>query len=310
MNLLRGCLISVLLFAQPLLAAPQPDAERLRAWKVAAVAVLSSRGDANSLATAALLSVSGGPQLAARASELAPDSEPLAWVNLRLCATTAGCDFRDAATAMRWVDADNAAAWLPTLAVAQRDRDMVETERILFDMSQGKYANLYTMPVAVLMFDALNAVAESLPRDVVTSDATRLELVLAIAGARLVPSFTPLEEACREPAAGTERRDACVKIAHKLQRGDTLGGEIAGLMIEKHLVPPEAREHRLLGERRHALEAQMAAARRYDAPLLPWVWNAHARWHLARMRTLHRETDVMLAILREQGAPASAPSRQ
>ena len=307
---LRGCLLCALLLGQPALAATGASASHLRDWKIAAVAVLSARGDANSLATAALLSTGGGSELAARASELAPDSAPLAWIRLRLCALTVGCDFRDAATAMRWVDADNPAAWLPTLDVAHHDHDSVEMERILYDMAQGKRIMVYSVPVAVLMFDALDAVSASLPREPVGSDASRLALVIGVAQSRLVPSFAILEDACRDAIAGTERRDACLKIAHKLQRSDTVNGELAGITIERRWVAPDSREAHTLAERRRLLEWQSDLASRFDAPLLPWVKPRHARWHLNEMRASHREQDVLLAILRAQGMPAAAPARR
>ncbi|MFI4890529.1 MAG: hypothetical protein ACHQIL_08355 [Steroidobacterales bacterium] len=304
---MRGWLVCVVLMALPALSGAHADGDKLRAWKVAAVAVLSARGDANSIATAAMLSPAGGPELAARASELAPESAPLAWVRLRLCATTPACDFRDAATAMRWLDPDNPAAWLPTLGAAQKERDSVEVERILYDMSQGKHIDVYAIPVAVLMFDELKAVAASLPRSFAENDASRLALVIGIANARLIPSFATVDEVCRESAAATERREACLKIARKMQRGDTVNGELAGLAVEKHTLPPDSKEAHALSDRRHVLEWQTAAAAHFDTPLLPWVRNSHARWHLARMRALHREQDVVVAILREQGTPLSPP---
>jgi hypothetical protein len=304
---LRGWLMCAVLMAQPALSATHAENDRLRAWKITAVAVLSARSDANSVATAAMLSPAAGPELAARASELAPDSAPLAWVHLRLCAITPGCDIRAAATAMRWVAADNPAAWLPTLGVAQRERDTVEIERILVDMSQGGHFEVYAIPVAVLMFDALKAVAASLPRSFADNDASRLALVIGVANAKLVPTFAAIEEVCRESAALPSRHESCQKIARKLQRGDTVSGELAGLAIEKHAFLPESKEAHAISERRHLLEWQAAAAARFDEPLLPWLKKPHARWHLARMRTLHREQDVVLAILREQGTSLSGP---
>ena len=304
---LRGWLVCALLLGQPALAAPNEARARLHDWKLAAISALAARGDANSLATAAMLSTAGGAELAARASALAPESAPLAWINLRLCAVTMGCDFRDAATAMRWVDADNPIAWLPTLDVAAHDRDAVEVERILLDMSQGKRIMAYTVPVSVLMFDALEAVAPVLPRDVVGSDASRLALVMAIAQARLVPVFTALEDACRDSPSVPERRDACLKIARRLQRSDTVAGELAGIAIERRTWPPDSHEARALAERRRTLEWQQRTAERFDSPLLPWVKPRHTRWHLGQMRSLQREQDVLLAVMHEQKAPASPP---
>jgi hypothetical protein len=310
----RGWFLCVLLLPPPVLSATHTENDKLREWKISASVVLAARGDANSLATAAMLSPAGGPELAWRASVLAPDSVPIAWVRLRLCAITPGCDFRDAATAMRWVAADNPAAWLPTLNQAYKEGDTVEIERVLFDMSQGKHFDVYAMPVAVLMFDALSAAEKSLPKTFAASEDSRLSLVLGVSAAKLVPSFASLEEICRDSTPGTERREACVKIAHKLQRSDTVHGELAGIIIEKHAVAPESKEALALTERRRVLESLESLAAKFDTPLLPWSKSAHARWHLDQMRALPREQDVLLAILREQGTPSmpvsGAPSPQ
>ena len=120
-------------------------AGRYSAWRAAAAQVLSRRGDADSLAAAAALCfVASGAKaradpaagkravdLAAKASELDPTDPSIGWLRLQLCAGTAGCDIRDAATTMRWVDADNGAVWLATLAAAQKDKDPAEVDRIL-----------------------------------------------------------------------------------------------------------------------------------------------------------------------------------
>lgn len=309
----RGWFLCALLLSSPAFSAAHTENDKLREWKISASVVLAARGDAKSLAAAAMLSPASGPELAWRASVLAPDSVPIAWVRLRLCAITPACDFRDAATAMRWIAADNPAAWLPTLGVAFKEGDTVEIERVLFDMSQGKHFDVYAMPIAVLMFDALTATAKSLPKTYAADDASRLSLVIGVSAAKLVPSFTTLEEVCRDSAPGTERRDACVKIARKLQRSDTVHGELAGIAIEKHTVAQDSRESLALGERRRVLESLVSLAAKFDTPLLPWSKSTHARWHLDQMRALPREQDVLLAILREQGTPSmpvSGPSPQ
>ena len=64
---------------------------------------------------------------------------------------------------MRWVDPDNAAAWLPTLAAAQRDRDTTEVDRILGDMARTNRFDLYWNRIVVLMFDAFGAARSALP---------------------------------------------------------------------------------------------------------------------------------------------------
>ena len=81
------------------------DAAKYQAWISAAVAALELRNDANSLATAATLSMIGKDtrlqpdmagaasaalDLSIRASTLAPDDAAIGWVRLRLCASSPG----------------------------------------------------------------------------------------------------------------------------------------------------------------------------------------------------------------------------
>jgi hypothetical protein len=302
-------------------AGPKTDADKYQTWRAAATQALIERADANSLATAAALTFAGSARpkadsaktesaaldLAVRASSLAPQDAGIGWLHLQLCTNTPDCDVRDAATTMRWVDADNGAAWLPTLAAAQRDRDAIEVDRILADMAQGAHFDLYWNRVVVLMFDALKGASGKMPGHVVKSDLTRLTAVMGIAAAELIPRFAPLIDACRESTAGTERREACLKLSKIMQRGDTVIVQITGLGIEKRLVAPDGREARAIAERRHLLEWRVSAAAQFDTPLLPWLKNPRARSRLAHMRALLREEDVCIAILREHRMAIDPP---
>jgi hypothetical protein len=281
----------------------------------AAAAVLTVRADANSLATAAALRYAGSAanpkpgagavslrasalELAARAGELAPQSASIGWLHLQLCAGTPTCDLRDVATVMRWVDADNGAVWLQTLAVAQRDRDSTEVDRILADMALGVRFDFYWNRIVVLMVDALDAVVYELPDGFAASDASRLNTVIGIAGGEIIPPFTPLTEACRDSNALTERRELCLKVSKSMQHSDTVAAQMAGFNLARHLLAPDSKEARAVTERRRILEWRVAEAAKFDNPLLPWTKNARARARLAQMRALPREEDVCIAILK------------
>ena len=135
------------------------QSDKYAAWTSQATQVLNARADADSLATAAALSAVGSLaalDLAARASELAPQDSAIGWLRLQLCGQTPACDMRDIATVMRWVDPDNAAAWLPTLAAAQRDRDTTEADRVLADMARTAHFDFYWNRIVVLMSVAVN----------------------------------------------------------------------------------------------------------------------------------------------------------
>src|ERR1700683_4046605 len=281
-------------------------------WRDAAEKALVARGDANSLATAAVLAfpAHAALDLAVRAGASAPEDAAIGWVHLQLCAHASGCDIRDAATTLRWVDADNSAAWLPTLAAAEKDRDSMEVDRVLVDMAQGARFDFYWNRIVVLTVDSLKNVRGELPRQAPKSDATRLPAMAGLAATEMLPSFLPLNEACREPAAGTERRESCLKLSKIMQRGDTVVAQLAGLVLEKHLVAADGKEARAIAERRRVLEWRVSTAAQFDTPLLPWLANGRARSRLSLMRTLPREEDVCVAMLREHGMGTEPPENR
>ena len=277
-------------------------------WRDAAVNALAARGDARALATAALLRIDAGAMnLGMRAANLAPDDTTIGWVTLRVCALTPGCDIRGYATELRWLDPNNSAAWLPTLAGALRDQDSVEIDRVLAHMARGTSVDFYWNPIVVMMFDALQAVSGHIPGRAVDSDAARLAVVERLAAAEVIPPLTPLVSACRDAKPGTPRRASCTTIAKILQRSDTVNAEYAGFAIARRYAPYQGREYRALTERRRVLMWRVATAAQFDSPLLPWLKSAHARWRLGRMRALNRQEDVVMAVLRDHGLPLDPP---
>jgi hypothetical protein len=297
------------------------EADSYAAWRAEAARVLAARNDSESLATAAALTFVGPPsrpkaesaraaaaavEFAVKASELAPDNPTISWLRLHLCANAPACDVRDAATTMRWVDADNAAAWLPTLAAAQKDKDTIQVDRVLTEMAQGTRFDLYGNRATVMMFDALKRARAGLPAKYATSDLSRLTEAMGVASAAVMPSFSPLINACREAAAG-ERRDACLKLSKTMQKADAVLTQLVGFAIEKHLTSADSKEQRVIAERRRMLEWRASSANISDTPLLPWLRNARARSRLAKMRALSREEDVCIALLREHAMPLDPP---
>jgi hypothetical protein len=291
------------------------------AWRADAAQTLARRGDARSLATAAALCfVASGSRtraepaasrvavdLAARASELDPQSASIAWLRLQLCASSAGCDIREAATTLRWVDADNAAVWLPTLAAALKDSDLEETDRVLSDMAEGSRFDFYWNPTVVLLFDALKHASSDLPARYVDSDLARLSEATLVAGAEITPPLSPVTTACRDPASA-ERRDICIKLARVMQKADTVAAQVAGLHLEKHLLPADGREAHTLAERRRVLEWRETSATLDDG--LPWRRNAMARERVAEMRAAPREEEVDIAFLRKHRLPLDPPEER
>ncbi len=301
-------------------AGAESDRRLYAAWTVKAAQVLVARADANSLATAAALRAAGSAlkpdssnadpsplELAARAGELAPQSAAIGWLRLQLCAHSAACDIRDTATVMRWVDPDNAAAWLPTLAAAQRDRDTTEVDRVLADMARTNRFDLYWNRIVVLMCDALDAVRNELPAGYAASDSARYVTASGAAAGEVIPAFAPLTDACRESISFPERRELCLELSKTMQRSDTIAAQLAGFSIERRLLGPENREVRAIAEKKRVLEWRAAAADKVDKPLLPWTRNARARARIAEMRARPREEDVCIATLRAHKMPLDPP---
>jgi hypothetical protein len=80
-----------------------------------------------------------------------------------------------------------------------------------------------------------------------------------------------------------------------------------GFSIERRLLAPDSREARTIAERKRLLEWRMAAAAKFDNPLLPWTKNARARARIAEMRAIPREEDVCIAILRQHKMALDPP---
>jgi hypothetical protein len=321
-------LILCMAMSQPVAAlattAPGPKsaspADKYHVWRDEAVRTLAARSDANSVATAAALSFTNSfaapatapaaLQLIARASDLAPENAAIGWLHLQLCATAPSCDSRDPAFVLRWVDPDNAAAWLAQLATAQKDKDSIEVDRVLGDMARATRFDLYYNQIMVMMFDALNGVRRELPGGVVTSDTAKLATLAGVANAEIIPAFSPLIDACREAASKSERREDCLKLAKVMQKGDTVIVQMVGFGIEKRLIPADSKEAKSLAERKHLLEWRLSAATKMDYAILPWTQNSRTRTRLAQMRLRPREEDVCIAILREHKMalePAESP---
>jgi hypothetical protein len=297
-------------------AASNPAFGKFQIWRSEAIRILAAQSDANSLATAAALSFfdwsmqsrtngvappwPAAVQLAAKASELAPQNAAMIWLHLQLCAATPSCENREVAIVLRWVEPENSVAWLTELADAQRDKDSVEVGRVLADMARSSRFDLYFNQIVVMMFDALTRVRDQLSHGIATSDLARLTTFESIAGNEIIPSFKPLVDACRDSSPGSERREDCLKIAKTMQHGDTVITQLTGFSIEKHMLPADSKEARILAERRHLLEWRMSAASQSDISMLPWTQKARIRSRLAEMRLRPREEDVSIALLRER----------
>jgi hypothetical protein len=312
---LKVCLLACLVLGAPLgVASP---AQRARdPWSTDAIRSLVVRGDARSLAAAAMLLQTAGPpagldglhaiDLAERAMQAMPDNRAIGWIHFRICELTPGCDVPGAATTLRWVDADNAAPWLSTLAAAVREHDELAEDRALSGMSETRRFALYSNATMILVFDAYKAVGITGPRGAPKSDHERLALATSLTDAVATPAFRPLTDACKDTQGRMRRRDLCIRAAALMQHADSVSAQLEGFSMQKRLSAPDSKEVRTAGERQRNLESKRAGARRFETAFLPWFNNRLALHRLALMRQFAREEDVLNAILREHHVDGEA----
>jgi hypothetical protein len=277
-------------------------------WSVGTARQLAARGDAKSLATAAVLLQSANSwgasdglhaiDLADRAALAAPDDHAIGWIRLRICEQTPGCDLPGVATTLRWVDADNAAPWLSMLAAAIRDRDEQAVDHALAGMAGAKRFYLYWNPTVTMVFDTLKGAGAKAPPGMSNADHTRLDVAYGLS-ILVIPPLRPISEACKEVVAKSRHHEACVKVAALLQRGDAVVSQNEGYAVQKRLFAMDSREARTALERQKNLETRMRAERRFETAFLPWFNNRLALHRLSLMRQFPREEDVMNAVLRE-----------
>ena len=278
-------------------------------WSTQSASILESRGDPASLATAALLLKSFNPTsadagqhavaLAQAATQAAPADPAIGWIRLRVCETTPGCDVPEAATSVRWLDAENAAAWLSTLEHAQRDRDSNATERALSGMAQGKRFHFYWNPGITLINDSVRTAALPARPGSSTAPYARLLDIVGWAAGLLPANLQSLFDACKETADFAARRDHCLKIAMVLQTADTVIAQLAGYSLLHRLSAPESKESRNALERRRVLEWRVAQSGKFDSAFLPWSRSRLAQHRFDLMRRFEREEDCIDAILSE-----------
>ena len=170
-------------------------------WSVGTARELAVRGDAKSLATAALLLRSANSlgasdalhaiDLADRAAQAAPDDNAIGWIHLRICEQTPGCDLPGAATTLRWVDADNAAPWLSMLSAAIRDKDEPAVDHALAGMAAAKRFYLYWNPTVTMVFDTLKSAGATAPPGMSKADHSRLDAAFGLSIAVMPPLQEP-----------------------------------------------------------------------------------------------------------------------
>jgi hypothetical protein len=136
-GLLRAFLLAVL-FALAACASQGPQ----RGTGASAAARTSASGSPDELAGNALQALAEGDSQRAlaeiaRANVLAPKRPELAWLHVRICVLTPGCEPEPVETRFRKLAPDNGVVWLGPLARAQSRTDKRVEDQILETMSRA-----------------------------------------------------------------------------------------------------------------------------------------------------------------------------
>jgi hypothetical protein len=266
-------------------------------------------GNADDLAGDALQALAesdGQAALAAiaRANLIAQDRPDLAWLHVRICALTPGCEAEPVEARLRKLAPDNGVVWLGPLARAQARQDNRVQEQILEAMSHAQRFDLYwtTLVWRLSVARAAKAPPAGTPGASPMPLTEALDRTTETLSAAVVPAFKPLTATCentrtQDPALRTR----CEGIAQAMQRSDTTLVEGLGLSMAQHLATPASPAAIVLDERVATLSYRSQAA---GAIVRSQVERDKFSTQLIElMKKLPREQDVSLAILRWAGQP-------
>jgi hypothetical protein len=269
----------------------------------------AASGNADELAADALQALAerdGQTALAAiaRANLIEQKRPELAWLHVRICAVTPGCEPEPIEARLRKLAPDNGVVWLAPLARAQARQDQRVADQILETMSRAQRFDLYWTTLVWRLSVALNA--KSPPPGAPGAPPQPLTQAMdkttdALSGA-VVPAFKPVNTACApERTQDAATRTRCDRIAQAMQRSDTTLVEGLGLGIAQQLATPGSPMAVVLEERVATLSYRSQAA---GALVRSQVeHDKFSAQMIELMKKLPREQDVSLAILRWAGQP-------
>ncbi|HEV8331855.1 MAG TPA: hypothetical protein VGQ22_10585 [Steroidobacteraceae bacterium] len=237
----------------------------------------------------------------ARANLVAQNRPDLAWLHVRICALTPGCEPEPIEARFRKLAPDNGVVWLGPLARAQSRRDKQVEAQILEAMSRAQRFDVYWTTLIWRLSAARRAKAPAAGASPAPLTEA-LDRTTEVLSAAVVPAFKPLSTACelartQDPTARTR----CDRIALAMQSSDTTLVEGLGIGMAQHLATPASPEAIVLDERAATLSYRSQAA---GAVVRSQVERDKFSAQLIElMKKLPREQDVSVAILRWAGEP-------
>ncbi len=240
----------------------------------------------------------------ARANLIEQKRPELAWLHVRICALTPGCEPEPVEARFRKLAPNNGVVWLGPLARAQARQDKRVADQILETLSRAERFDLYWTTLVWRLAVALNAKSPppgtpGAPAQPLTRAMDRTTDALSAA---VVPAFKPLNTACAiERTQDAATRARCDRIAQAMQRSDTTLVEGLGLGMAQQLATPGTPMAVVLEERAATLSYRTQAA---GAVVRSQVeHDKFSAQMIELMKKLPREQDIAVAILRWAGQP-------
>ncbi len=279
----------------------------------AAIDRLIAKGTANSLAAAAVLkqfgeeSDNGSYPLVARAVQLAPDRRDLAWLAVRLCASSSDCDEAGPEKHLHEVDPGNGIGSTGALTRAQRKNDAAAIDSALTAIGNSERFYVYFDPLVAATATELAAAQHQAPGQPTVARAT-VEMIGVIAASVLPPSQS-FSYSCKglalEQVPG--RLERCRRAAQAFTRADTFIVEGLGLSLQQQLWPLSSPEGSSITARRRVLQYRLEEYSRLNissSKLGEFPPDA-----LDVLRAHEREQDAALVYFVEAGVPVDPPAK-
>jgi hypothetical protein len=281
-------------------ASPEPRAGDLTARMERAAELLANRADADSQAAAALLNSLTRREQSLRqvmqATVMAPGRADLAWLHIRLCHADSTCDPAPLEIRLRNLDEKNGAGWLDALARAGTTGDEEAKSAALAAIGRSERVDTYwTTLIARLTRQVAGTGAASL------FDAEGY--VIGALAAISIPAYQSVSNACKgERLLRDDVMEVCRGVAKSFLNGDTGIAEMIGVAIAKRAWPENSPNWVAAARARRTWDYRAQAASSLDA----WI-EAHSSEHLALYERLHREQEVIKAMLIAVGRNPDPP---
>jgi hypothetical protein len=263
-------------------------------------AALIARGDADSLATAALMTpkdqAGQRDTLLSRAAAAAPQRADLAFLELTGCVHIPSCEVKPLEAKLRTLDKDNGAAWAGS--VARADAGSTELKVKLAEIADAKRFDFYWNSLTLHLASAIERSGQA---DVGTSVVDAVGLLAA----QGMPAFEKIANACKGGALQDPGMLAiCRKLSVVLRHGDSIIAQMVGAGIAMRAWPDGSAEYQEAAAARR--RAHYLIEEQSKLPPLEGTQNSPERYlrMLAQYRT---EPEVMAARLREAGVDVNPP---